>query len=224
MWISRTWCNTIPAETAPSAAHIPDGPTGVGGSALTNEYFAASWYELQIVLNSGNHRHRDRGPVDWVYLIGRFHDLYSETHQPEPTRLLVAVIKALQSTDPRLGPDDFRHGWRPEQNIDPRIMISPVWAPIFEPLPAVVRRATTEAILAAWMNKNLQYPIAKYLPFGVSKTNYTPDPRYGDITGGKVWEAAQQFRNAGVSSDLVGRLRQWGIAFNDRAVRLQYSP
>jgi hypothetical protein len=74
------------------------------------------------------------------------------------------------------------------------------------------------------MNKNLQYPIAKYLPFGVSKTNYTPDPRYGDITGGKVWEAAQQFRNAGVSADLVGRLRQWGIAFSDRAVRLQYSP
>ena len=221
---SRTWCNTIPAETAPSSAHIPDGPTGVGGSALTNEYFAASWYELQIVLNSGNHQHRDRGPVDWVYLIGRFHDLYAQTHQPEPTRLLVAVIKALQSTDPRLGPDDFRQGWRPEQNIDPRIMISPVWAPIFEPLPAVVRRATTEAILAAWMNKNLQYPIAKYLPFGVSKTNYTPDPRYGDITGGKVWEAAQQFRNAGVSADLVGRLRQWGIAFNDRAVRLQYSP
>jgi len=67
---SRTWCNTIPAETAPSSALIPDGAAGVGGSALTNEYFMAAWYELQIVLNSGNHQHRDRGPVDWVYVIG----------------------------------------------------------------------------------------------------------------------------------------------------------
>ena len=57
---SRTWCNVIPGEAAPAAAHIPDGPAGVGGSALTNEYFTAAWYELQIVLNSGNHQHRER--------------------------------------------------------------------------------------------------------------------------------------------------------------------
>src|SRR6266436_6103329 len=53
---SRTWCNTIPAESAPSAAHIPNGAAGVGGSTLTNEYFTTAWYELQVVLNSGNHR------------------------------------------------------------------------------------------------------------------------------------------------------------------------
>ena len=101
---SRTWCNIIPGDAAPAAAHIPNGPAGVGGSALTNEYFTAAWYELQIVLNSGNHQHRDRGPVDWVYVIGGFLDLHAQTHQPEPARLLVAVIKALQSTDPQLGP------------------------------------------------------------------------------------------------------------------------
>lgn len=219
---SRTWCNTIPAETAPSAARIPDGPAGVGGSALSNEYFTASWYELQVVLNSGNHQHRDRGPVDWVYLIGRFLDLHAQTHQPEPARLLVAVIKALQSTDPHLGPDDLRQGWRPEQNIDPRIMISPVWAPIFKPLPIEVHQALTASLLAAWMDKNLQYPIAKHLPFGLPRHAYTPSRTYGDISGGKVWEAAQQFRDAGVAAELVRRLQQWGIAFTDRAARLQY--
>jgi len=57
---------------------------------------------------------------------GRFLDLYEQTHQPEPARLLVSVIKALQSTDPRLSPDDLSQGWQPDQNIDPRIMISPV--------------------------------------------------------------------------------------------------
>jgi hypothetical protein len=220
---SRMWCNTIPAETAPSAAHIPDGLAGVGGSALTNEYFTAAWYELQIVLNSGNHQHRDRGPVDWVYLIGRFHDLYVQTQEPEPVRLLVAVIKALQSTDPHLGPDNLSQGWRPDQNIDPRIMISPVWAPIFKPLPIEVHQALTASLLAAWIDKNLQYPMSKYLPLGVlGHASYGPPRTYGDISGGKVWEAVRQFRGAGVAAELVQRLQQWGIAFTDRAARLQY--
>ena len=221
---SRTWCNTIPEDTAPSAAHIPDGPAGVGGSALTNEYFTAAWYELQIILNAGNHQHRDRSPVDWIYVIGRFRDLYAQTHQAEPTRLLVAVIKAWQSTDPHLGPDDFREGWRPEQNVDPRIMISSVWAPMFAPLPGDVRRALTNALLSAWMDKNLRYPVAQYLPVqGGLHQLYTPSGGYRDISGGNVWEAAAKFREAGVGPALVERLRLWGVAYIDRAARLQYN-
>ena len=72
---SRTWCNTVPGDAAPAAAHIPNGPAGVGGSGLTNEYLTSAWYELQIILNSGNHQHREREPVDWVYVIGGFLDL-----------------------------------------------------------------------------------------------------------------------------------------------------
>jgi hypothetical protein len=218
----RSWFNTIPSETAPLETHIPDGPAGVGGSALTNQYFSASWYELQLILNSGNHQHRDRAPVDWVYMVGRYRDLYARTHQPEPARLLVAVIKSQQSTDPRLGPDNLTQGWRPDQNVDPRIMISPAWAPIFKPLPAELHRALTESLLAAWMDKNLQYPMAKHLPMGVHHQAYTTPQAYEDISGGRVWESAQQFRDAGVSLDLVRRLQQWGLAFADRAARLQY--
>jgi hypothetical protein len=218
---ARTWCNNIPVETAPSAANIPDGPSGIGGSALTNEYFNASWYELQIVLNSGNHQHRDQSPVDWVYVIRRFLDLYGQTHQAEPTRLLVAITKALQSTDPRLGPDNLSQGWRPDQNIDPRIMISPAWSPIFKPLPIEIHRALTASLLSAWLDKNLQYPIAEYLPLSAGHT-YTPLNSYGDISGGKAWESAQQFRNLGVSAELVQRLQQWGFVFTDRAARIQY--
>jgi len=219
---SRTWCNSIPADTAPSSVHIPNGPAGAGGSALTNEYFNASWYELQIVLYSGNHQHRDRAPVDWVYLIGEFLDLHAQTRQAEPTRLLVAVSKALQSTDPRLGPEDLRQGWRPDDNIDPRIMISAAWAPIFEPLPSEVHRALTTSLLAAWMDKNLQYPVEKYLPLGLPPRIYTPNSKYRDISGGKVWETAKQFREAGVAAELIFRLQQWGILFTDRAARVQY--
>ena len=219
---SRTWCNIIPGDAAPAAAHIPNGPAGVGGSALTNEYLSAAWYELQIVLNSGNHQHRDRGPVDWLYVIGGFLDLQAQTHQAEPARLLVAVTKALQSTDPNLGPDNLKQGWRPNDNIDPRIMVSPVWAPTFKPLPTEVRQALTTSFLAAWMDKNLQYPITKHLPVGVPKRPYSQPGSYGDISGGKVWESARQFREAGVPAELVQHLQQWGIAYADRAARIQY--
>jgi hypothetical protein len=221
---SRSWFNTLPADTAPSAAHIPDGAAGAGGSGLTNEYLSASWYELQILLNNGNHQHRDRVPVDWVYVIGRYRDLYGQTHRPEPARLLVAVIKALQSTDPHLGPDNLTQGWRPDQNVDPRIMISAAWAPVFKPLPIEVHQALTAALLAAWMDKNLQYPIERHLPMGLRSNQhaYALPHEYADISGGKVWEASQQFRNAGVSPELVRRLQQWGLAYADRAARIQY--
>jgi hypothetical protein len=219
---SRTWCNTIPAETAPAAVHIPNDPLGVGRSALTNEYLSDSWYELQIILNSGNHRHRDRDPIDWIYLIGHFHDLYIQSHQPEPVRLLVAVTKAFQSTDPRLGPDDFSQGWRPDQGVDPRIMISPKWQPVFKPLPPEVQRALIESLLAAWMDKNLQYPVTQYLPLPAIQHDYKPRASYSDISGGGVWTSAGDFRAAGVSSDVVDRLRNWGIVYTDRAARIQY--
>jgi hypothetical protein len=219
---SRVWCNTIPADTAPAATHIPNGAAGVGGSALTNEYLSASWYELQIILNSGNHQHRDRTPVDWVYLIGHFHALYLQSNQPEPVRLLVAVTKALQSTNPHLGPDDFSQGWRPDQGIDPRIMVSPRWEPVFKPFPFEVRRALTESMLAAWMDKNLQYPISDYLPLPTLQHDYKPQESYNDISGGRVWNAAADFRAAGVSAEVVDRLRGWGRAYTDRAERLQY--
>ncbi len=116
---ARTWLNTIPAAAAPATVNIPDGPSGMGRSALTNEYFDASWYALQVIVNSGNHRHRERTPVDWVYLVGRFLDLNRETHRPEPARLLVYVIKAMQSTEPRLGPGNRVQGWNPETERRP---------------------------------------------------------------------------------------------------------
>lgn len=221
---ARTWLNTIPAATAPATVNISDGPVGMGGSALTNEYFDASWYELQILLNSGSHRHRDRRPIDWVYVIGRFLDLYRESHHAEPARLLVAVIKSLQSTDPRLGPEDGAHGWRPRQGIDPTILISDTWAAQFQPLDAAVKRAITEGMLAAWLDKNQQYHLVRYFTSGLSERSYTPPASFGGIAGGKVWEAAPQFLAAGVSVVLVRQLERWGAAYEDVGARFQYEP
>jgi hypothetical protein len=74
------------------------------------------------------------------------------------------------------------------------------------------------------MDKNLQYPIERHLPMGLRSNQhaYALPHEYADISGGKVWEASQQFRNAGVSPELVRRLQQWGLAYADRAARIQY--
>jgi len=209
---SRTWFNTIPASTAPAAVNIPDGPSGMGGSALTNQYFNMSWYELQVLVNSGNHRHRDRLPIDWIYVIGRFQDLYRESRRPEPARLLVAVIKAMQSTDPRLGPEDVAQGWRPGQNVDPTIMVNDAWAPMFQPLSADDKRAVTESLLAAWLDKNVQYPIGRYFRVGLSENSYALPESYGNIAGGKVWDAAPSFLAAQADPALFKQVQKWGAS------------
>ena len=220
---SHTWWSSVPAQAAPASTHIPNGPFGVNGSALNNEYLTAAWYELQIVLNSGTHRRKDRQPVDWVYTISEFRDLYSLSRVSQPSRLLVAVIKAMQSSNPQIGPRDYGQGWRPEQNVDPRILVAPDWAPMFKPLPPNLRRAVTECLLQAWLDKTMQYPLAQYLllpvpPRGGYKTLYGDE----QISGGKAWLDTEQFRAAGVSEDLLQRLQDWGSAYTDRAARLQY--
>ena len=196
----------------------------MGGSALTNEYFNASWYQLQVLLNSGNHRHRDRSPVDWLYLIGGFQDLYRESRRPEPARLLVTLIKAMQSTDPRIGPEDRAQGWRPDQSVNPTIMVNEAWAPMFEALSREVRRAITESLLSAWLDKNLQYPLGRYFTVGLTDNNYALPANYGDISGPNVWDATPLFTAANVNPEVVTRLQKWSAAYTAVAARFQYSP
>jgi hypothetical protein len=218
----RTWFNKIALAASPAEENIPDGPNGMGGTALANQYFDNAWYELQVLVNSGNHRRHGNQPIDWVYLIDHFNDLYRESHRPEPARLLVAVIKALQSADPKIGPDNQLKGWWPDANVDPRIMISSDWAPMFQPLPPDVRRAITESLLTAWLDKNLQYRTARYFTRGASDARYRPLKGVADITGGNVWVALPQFQAAGVDALTIKKLRKWGRAYANMAASLHY--
>jgi hypothetical protein len=220
---SRTWFNAILAATAPSAVNIPSGPEGMGGSALTNEYFNSAWYQVQVMLNSGNHRHKGRTPVDWLYLIGSFQDLYRETHKAEPARLLLTLIKSLQSTHPGVGPEVVDQGWRPNRNIDPSIMVDERWTAMFQPVPVNVRRAITESFLTAWLEKNRQYALARYFRGG-AESSYTLPPNLEGVTGGKALESAPLFAGAGVSAEIISQLQKWAADYTDVANRFQYSP
>jgi hypothetical protein len=219
---SRSWPNTIAAETAPSAVNIPNGPIGMGGSALTNEYFNSAWYELQIVLNSGGHMHRGKLPIDWVYFVGRFRELQQLSGRAEPGRLLIAVIKSMQSSDPEIGPENISEGWRPDQNIDPRIMIAKDWAPMFVPLCGETKRAITESLLMAWLDKTLRYRPASYFQLGRPAGSYAPPTDLRDVSGGRAWEAVPQFQAAGVQVQVLQRLQEWGRQYTDLARLYQY--
>jgi hypothetical protein len=218
----RGWFNTVALAAAPAEENIPDGANGMGGSALTNEYFDNAWYELQILLNSGNHRHNGRQPVDWVYLIDHFRVLYGESHRAEPGRVLVAAIKAMQSADPKAGPENQLRGWRPDGTVDPRIMIQNDWIPMFRALQPEVRLAITENMLNAWLDKNLKYRTASYFTQGPTGTSYTPLKEAAGISGGNVSAAAPQFQAAGVSPATIARLVSWGRAYSNMAARLHY--
>jgi hypothetical protein len=218
----RTWPDTIPAATAPASVNIPDSANGMGGSALMNEYFNNAWYELQVVVNSGGHQHQGRLPLDWVYLTGHFQDLERVSHRPEPGRLLITVIKAMQSTDPAIGPENIEQGWRPDQSLDPRIMVDKGWAPMFTPLRPEIKQAITESLLTAWLDKTLGYPPATYFRLGLLAGSYTRPADLQGISGGRAWEAAAEFRAAGVRQPLVERLETWGRKYNDLAGLFHY--
>ena len=123
-----------------------------------------------------------------------------------------------------LGPEDVEQGWRPGQNVDPTIMVDGAWTPVFDPLSSDARRAITESLLGAWLEKNMQYQTGRYFRVGLPQQNYAAPARYGSISGSKVWEAAPQFLAAGVDPDLVRQLQTWGTAYTNTAARFQYSP
>jgi hypothetical protein len=194
----------------------------MGGSALTNEYFNSAWYELQVIVNSGGHRHHGKLPLDWVYLVGRFLELQRLSGRPEPGRLLITVIKALQSSDPNIGPENISEGWRPDRGIDPRIMIAKDWAPMFSPLGDEVKKAIAESLLTAWLDKTQQYRPASYFALGRLPSSYLPPADLRDISGGRAWEAAHQFQAAGVGAQLIHRLEEWGRSYSALAALYQY--
>jgi hypothetical protein len=218
----RTWPNNIAALTAPSAVHIPDGPSGMNGSALTNEYFNNAWYQLQLLLNSGNHRHHGRTPVDWIYVLDRERTLAQLSGTPEPARVLIILAKAMQSTDPLTGPQNLADGWRPDRNVDPRIMVDPNWASIFQPLPPALRRAITQSILMAWLDKTASYPLVAYFSRGQLADSYIIPEGLKPISGGKAWEGAARFRAAGIDAGLVDSLARWGASYTNLAGLYQY--
>jgi cytochrome c553 len=216
------WANVMAAETAPATVNIPNNANGMAGSGLTNEYFNNAWYELQMLLNNGGHQHHGHEPVDWVYVAGHERELERRSGVPEPGRVLVTAIAATQSSDPTIGPQDNARGWRPEQTIDPRMMVAPEWSETFVSLAPGERRAIAQAWLQAWLAKCTSYPVVTYFRLAQLPGSYEPPKELRAISGGKVWESASRFRAAGVDAKLVHELEFWGSQYMAMSSLFQY--
>lgn len=209
--------NSIPAATAPAEAGIPDGPAGMGGAALTNEYFNSAWYQLQVVVGGRGPRH-----IDGPYLAARIRELDRLSGRPEPGRLLETVITSLQATAANVGPENYAEGWRPERNLDPRILVAKDWAPLFAELPPATRKSLAEAFLTAWLEKNLQYPPAAYFGTRGAANRYRWPESLRGVAGGNVWDGIAEFRQAGVAEPLLQRVAQWGEVYRSLAQLFHY--
>ena len=82
----------------------------------------------------------------------------------------------------------------------------------------------TEAFLAAWLEKTSRYPVQQYFRVGLSESRYITPESYGDVYGGRVWEAAPLFLSAGVNTALINQLQKWGVSYLQMAARFQYAP
>lgn len=216
------WANVVAAATAPATVNIPNNANGMAGSGLTNEYFNNAWYELQMLLNDGGHQHHGREPVDWVYVAGHERELERWSGVPEPGRVLLTAIAATQSSDPKIGPQDNARGWRPDQTIDPRMMVAAEWSETFVSLAPGERRAIAQAWLRAWLEKCTSYPVVTYFRLAQLPGSYEPPKELRAISGGKVWESASRFRAAGVDGKLIDRLEVWGSQYMAMSSLFQY--
>jgi hypothetical protein len=216
------WKHVMAAETAPATVNIPNNANGMAGSGLTNEYYNNAWYELQMLLNAGGHQHYGRDPVDWVYVAGHERELERWSGVPEPGRVLVTAIAAMQSTDSKIGPQDYAKGWRPDRTIDPRMMVTPEWSETFAGLVPAQRRAIAQAWLSAWLEKCTRYPVVTYFHLAQLPDSYEPPKDLRAISGAKVWESASRFREAGVDAKLIDRLELWGAQYMAMSSLFQY--
>jgi hypothetical protein len=133
------------------------------------------------------------------------------------------MIKSLQSTSVPVGPEFVDRGWRPARNVDPAIMVHDRWAPIFQPIPAEVRRAITESFILAWLEKNRQYALVRYFRGG-GERSYTLPTNLEGVVGGDIAAAAPHFASAGVSAEIISQVQKWSADLADVAARFQYTP
>ena len=91
------------------APHIHGASKGYRGD-ITNTYYDTAWYELQVIINSGNRETVSLKPVDWKYHFSHIGDWKKASGVSHGTRYIAAYIKVIQNGNNRHGvkmPDGF---------------------------------------------------------------------------------------------------------------------
>ena len=103
----RTVFEIAPHFTADNWLHFADQPL------LEGRYMSSAWYQLQMVLHSGEYDQLQKGgPMDWSYHFGHIYHMTDAGAPREGFRFISSYIKLWQTRSNNRPLDDFEKGWR----------------------------------------------------------------------------------------------------------------
>lgn len=197
---------------SPFMQGIPNGPNGVGGSAVTNEYLANVWYAVQLATNAGNGvPDSSMSPMDAGYTWGHFADMWRLTGASEFWRFVLTFCKVMQEFDnvKGLGP---QAGWAINSVSPLSILVHPALVKMWPNSAYPDRPAVLSAIAGAWFDKSKQFQPSDYWAKGLASQTEIPmttngylGPRLGDT----LWYFLSVAKANGVDATLVGQMVDW---------------
>lgn len=205
----RTWFVSYLFQSSPFFLHINDGPGGIGGSAITNEYFSNIWYQVQLTLNDSNHANQGTSPIDWPYVYGKLKDMYNVSDCPEPYRLTEYIMRGMQISDNGLPPGANGSGWQPTTVGDISRFVHPSFTPMFNSVPAATKTQLFTTMAQSWINKTNSFTPAQYYAGGLaSSVEVVTSAMDGDM-GGKTMFMLPLFGAAGVPVSILQQVSTW---------------
>ena len=211
----RGWWSDVPFRTSPHILHLPlTDDRGIINEKYTN-LLADSWYRLQFVLYS--HRYAPGNePIDFPYSWAFIHGTGQQTGEPVALQLLLGIQKSAEMRTPGVGPDQWNNtGWSPAGLTDVSSFALPDSAQVWSGETGI-QAQVSNALLGAWMAKNLQYPTTAY--WGATpETGALVDPTaipngvafYGPIFDDKLWSMIPHYRSFGVDESLLQSIINW---------------
>ena len=225
----RTWCSASAFDTSPKALNIPEKSTGVGGSILTQHYFADAWYQVQITLNPGNGQMNATHPIDWPYNYGVIDHSAWLTNTPTAMREMEFMVKAMQETDNGLPPSKSETGWSP-QGTDGIYVITHDYN-VWNGIPFSTECELLTALFGAWLDKSESVPVSQYYAAGIAKRTDVPNQSANVFGSGARWvdEVAWMipiFRSYGADNTLCNTACDWAQTIwpNFNWNSLKYTP
>jgi hypothetical protein len=215
---TRGWFDHISFDISPNALHLPRANTGINNNTrLMFTYFSMAWYQVQLLLNSGNHfqdgtTRNGQRPVDWPYVYGFVKDLMIDTGGQCATGPLLVywLTKAMQVHDNGLGPEiPYGAGWNTRNVGNVTLLVHPAYTEGWKETSSTERRQIVEALLTTWLEKNLQYTPQQWYAGKWASPNEVltglPDATMGD----RIKYLIPRARELGVDPVLLQRIAAW---------------
>ncbi len=216
---TRGWFDHLAFDISPNAMHLPRTSTGINNNTrLMHTYFSMAWYQVQLILFSGNHTQdsvlrNGQRPLDWSYVYGFLKDMTVDTGTQVPTGawLVYWLTKAMQVHDNGLGPEiPASAGWNTKNVGNVTLLVNPAFRWGWTELSSEQRRQILEALLTTWMDKNLQYTPQHWYDGKWARPDELPRTGQPDGTmGEQIKYLIPKARALGVDPLLLQRVVDW---------------